>query len=61
MTAELDRYLRFYYPAYLDKHLLADGGIGDQPARYVELIEAIRDTQAIVDRKYHELTKPEET
>jgi hypothetical protein len=51
LGAELERYIRTYYPAYEDGHLLVSGGIGDQPARYLALINAIRDMNAESDAK----------
>jgi hypothetical protein len=54
---EADRYVETYHPAYTDKHLLIAGGIADQPARYVELVQLIGRINHQVDAKYAALTK----
>jgi hypothetical protein len=51
LSAELDRYVDTYYPAYRDGHLLVKGGISDQPARYLDIVIAMRATEAAVNRK----------
>jgi hypothetical protein len=53
---EVERYVDFYYPAYVDGHLLSSGGIGDQPARYLEIINEVRSAEACVDRKMIEIS-----
>jgi|SRR4051812_24990356 hypothetical protein len=50
---EADRYVDRYYPAYEDKHLLVAGGIADQPARYVEVIQLVRRIDRETEAKYH--------
>lgn len=55
---ELNRYLDVYYPALDAGFLLETGGVGDQPARYWDLIQAIRDTAARQQAKYDDLTAP---
>jgi hypothetical protein len=55
-VAEVDRYVDRYYPAYEDQHLLVAGGIADQPARYVELIQLVRAIDRETEAKYHKIT-----
>lgn len=60
VRTEVHRYLDVYLPAYDDGHLLVAGGIADQPARYLELIQLIRRTRTAAQAKYDELTKDQE-
>jgi hypothetical protein len=53
---EVNRYVDVYFPAYEDKHLLVEGGIADQPARYVELIQLVRAIDRKTEAKYHAIT-----
>jgi hypothetical protein len=53
---EVDRYVDAYYPAYEDKHLLVAGGIADQPARYIDLIQLIRAIDRKTEAKYRAIT-----
>lgn len=55
---EVNRYLDVYYPALEAGFLLEQGGVGDQPARYWDLIDAVRATAARQQAKYDELTAP---
>jgi hypothetical protein len=57
LMAEYDRYLTTYYPLYLDGHLLVEGGIADQPARYLDYMLAIRQMDAAVNAKELDLAK----
>lgn len=57
---EIDRYVTSYYPAYQDGHLLEAGGLADQPARYVELVQLTRRYDRAVQAKYDELTEESE-
>lgn len=57
---EIERYSRTYYPMYDDGHLLVAGGVGDQPARYLEMIVAIRNLVAQSELKFLELNKEPE-
>lgn len=61
IAAELHRYTTTYYPAYQDGHLLVRGGIGDQPARYLAIIGAIRDMNATMDAKDNDITQANES
>ena len=56
---ELDRYRDTYYPAYQDGHLLVAGGVSDQPARYLAMILALRDSEHAMQRKYDEVKAAE--
>lgn len=51
VMAEYDRYLTTYYPLYQDGHLLVEGGIENQPARYLDYMLAIRHMNAVVQEK----------
>lgn len=51
LIAEYDRYLNVYYPLYQDGHLLVEGGVAAQPARYLDFMLAIRETQNTVEVK----------
>lgn len=53
---ELDRYREIYFPAYEDGHLLVAGGIGDQPARYLDIVGRIRSIEKQITARYLELT-----
>jgi hypothetical protein len=55
---EVDRYAATYYPLYRDGHLLVEGGIADQPARYLELLGVMRDIDHEMERKAAELLAP---
>jgi hypothetical protein len=57
---EMLRYVNSYYPAYQDGHLLVAGGLADQPARYVSLVQLTRRYDAQVQEKFDELTREEE-
>jgi hypothetical protein len=50
--AEVNRYVDSYFPAYQDGHLLVAGGLADQPARYVELIQVTRRLDRQVQQKF---------
>jgi hypothetical protein len=56
LDAELFRYTELYYPAYQDKHLLVEGGIADQPARYLELVQLTARYERLAQAKYDSLT-----
>jgi hypothetical protein len=51
IVEEVDRHADVYYPAYRDGFLLVRGGLSDQPARYLELIGAIREVEGKVETK----------
>lgn len=52
---ELNRYSDTYYPAYEDGHLLVAGGLTDQPARYLDMIMALRTSENQMQQKYDEV------
>jgi hypothetical protein len=54
---EVERYIDVYHPAYQDGHLLVQGGIADQPSRYLAIIGEIRAASARVERKMLEISK----
>jgi hypothetical protein len=54
LMQELDRYRDTYYPAYNDGHLLVAGGIADQPARYLDIVMALRTNEERMQRKFEE-------
>lgn len=60
MSAEVQRYVHSYYPAYQDGHLLVAGGLADQPARYVTLVQLTRRFDKAVQAKYEELATEED-
>jgi hypothetical protein len=51
-AAEVDRYVDSYYPAYRDGHLLVAGGLADQPARYVELVQLTGELDRAVQARF---------
>ena len=51
---ELDRHVTTYYPAYRDGHLLVEGGVADQPARYLAIVRQLRESEETQERKYLE-------
>lgn len=59
LAREVERYDDTLYPAYRDGHLLVKGGIGDQPARYLEIINLVRHYEISVEAKATELAKRE--
>lgn len=61
LVAEIDRYVGTYYPAYRDGHLLVAGGLADQPARYVELVQLTQSMERVVQAKYDAANQPEES
>jgi hypothetical protein len=50
-----------YFPAYRGGHLLVDGGLAAQPARYVDMMQAIAGLVDAVEQKYVELTREQES
>lgn len=60
LVAEIDRYVGSYYPAYRDGHLLVAGGLADQPARYVELVQMTQSFERIVQAKFDAATAAED-
>jgi hypothetical protein len=56
LVAEVESYLTTLYPAYRDGHLLVAGGVADQPARYWDVINMIRDVASKGEEKFIELT-----
>lgn len=48
---EIDRYLSTYHPAYRKGFLLVAGGIADQPARYLAMVQHIDAVWDQVDAK----------
>jgi hypothetical protein len=58
-TREVARYMDHYYPAFRDGHLLVGGGIAEQPARYLELIQLVRRVNDEMEAKYLKL-RPKE-
>jgi hypothetical protein len=59
LSAELDRHIDTYYPAYKAGHLLEDGGIGQQPARYIALVQRIDAIDTKTDERYREIKQAE--
>lgn len=59
LLAELEEYSTTLYPMYRDGHLLTAGGVGDQPARYVDVIRTIEEAAHHSELKYFELTTPQ--
>lgn len=59
IAAEVERYAGTYYPAYKAGHRLTDGGIGDQPSRYLELIGVFREVESQIEAKLIEIMKRE--
>jgi hypothetical protein len=57
VSTELGRYLTTVFPMYTDGHLLEDGGVSAQPARSLEILGLIRESEAQIDAKYVEITK----
>lgn len=54
LVREVDR-MADYFVAYGDGHLLSDGGLGDQPARYAAYMLAFGDQRARVRAKLDEI------
>lgn len=59
LSREVERYDQTLYPAWRDGHLLVKGGIGDQPARYLEIINLVRHFEIAVEEKAAEIAKRE--
>lgn len=51
LAGEIDRYTSTYYPAYIAGHLIATGGVGDQPARYLDIINLVDSIEHQVEAK----------
>jgi hypothetical protein len=60
LVAEINRNVNEYYPFYEDGHLLTDGGISNQPARYIAYMLEIKRLSGQVEMKHLELTEGEE-
>lgn len=54
--AELELYVLTYWPAYRDGHLLVAGGVADQPARYLDMINEMQAAGVAAEIKYLEIT-----
>lgn len=54
---EMARYVDQYYPAWQAGHLLTEGGIADQPARYLSMIEHVARFAGVTQAKKDELAK----
>lgn len=52
---EMDRHVDRYYPAYQDGYLLVAGGIADQPARYLAMLEQIGQYERKAQAKYDDV------
>jgi hypothetical protein len=59
LAAEFDRHLGTYYPLYRDGHLLVAGGVGDQPARYLDYMITTRSMEDAVQNKLDEMRAAE--
>lgn len=55
LRREVERMVHEYYPLYKAGHLLTEGGIADQPARYMDYMQAIERIQVKVQAKWEEL------
>lgn len=55
LTAEVHRYVNTWYPAYQDGFLMQEGGLADQPARYVELVQLTQRLDRMVQARWDEL------
>lgn len=54
LVSEIHRHVNEYFPYYEDGFLLAEGGIADQPARYLAYMREIPRMRFIIDAKYKE-------
>lgn len=52
---EVGELLQLLVPAYDAGHLLVAGGLADQPARYVEMIQLVRATRDRVSERLREI------
>lgn len=59
LAREVDRYTDVLYPAYKAGHLLVAGGVADQPARYLALINLVESIRQQVEEKASALARPE--
>jgi hypothetical protein len=57
LAREAARYADVYYPAYRDKHLLVAGGIADQPARYLTILDVVRALDARTQKRLLEIER----
>lgn len=60
LREEVLRWKHTYFPLYEKGHLLVDGGIADQPARWLEAMLYLENLSARMDAKHVELTRPPE-
>lgn len=58
--ARAEEFLRMrdeYLPLYEDGHLLVDGGVSDQPARYLDWMRALRKAAVASEVRFTQLTR----
>lgn len=51
LSGEIETYRRELWPLWEKGHLLAAGGVEDQPARYLDMMREFDRTQLLVDLK----------
>src|SRR4051812_12363999 len=57
---EVLRWKDLYFPLYMKGHLLVDGAIADQPARWLAAMQYLEALQSKMESKYVELHKAED-
>ena len=60
LRAEVLRWKNVHYPLYIKGHLLVDGGIAAQPARWIEAMLYLEDLAKQQDHKLAEITRAQE-
>lgn len=60
LRAEVTRWKDVYFPHYSAGHLLVEGGISAQPARWMAAMRYLEALAKKQDTRYVELTKPPE-
>jgi hypothetical protein len=61
LAAEIARHGDEYFPAFESGHLLIEGGVSDQPARYLAFMASLKSIRARQQARYDELTVPKDT
>lgn len=52
---EVERYKMVYFPNYQKGHLLVDGGVSEQPARYIEVMTYLESLKERMEARYREI------
>lgn len=60
LREEILRWKQLYFPLYRKGNLLVEGGISEQPARWLEAMQFLEELQSRMEAKYVELNETED-